>query len=244
MSVVWSWRIWCFGPNYNKTQHIDGLVQERRNSSALAMKLRLSCTNPSISSHNTHFRTEISVLNGALWGMRQVHHRCPFAPLVWLFAVVSWVQFQLPREPLAGSAMLDPWDPWLLLGRGRGRGQLPADAMLHRRYNKSNQNGWCHGGSCLVTWFCYQLITYPGNKTVECQSTIHALSMSLPYFNTLRPRQHYHHFANDICKLIFLNATCCILIEISLKLVSKGLIMMLHWFRSWLGAEQKTIFSF
>ena len=29
--------------------HIDGLVQERRNSSALAMELRLSCTNPSIS---------------------------------------------------------------------------------------------------------------------------------------------------------------------------------------------------
>ena len=27
-------------------QRIDGLVQERRNSSALAMELRLSCTNP------------------------------------------------------------------------------------------------------------------------------------------------------------------------------------------------------
>ena len=32
------------------TGDIDGLVQERRNSSALAMELRLSCTNPSISS--------------------------------------------------------------------------------------------------------------------------------------------------------------------------------------------------
>ena len=28
-------------------KEIDGLVQERRNSSALAMELRLSCTNPS-----------------------------------------------------------------------------------------------------------------------------------------------------------------------------------------------------
>ena len=28
--------------------HIDGLVQERRNSSALAVELRLSCTKPSI----------------------------------------------------------------------------------------------------------------------------------------------------------------------------------------------------
>ena len=33
--------------------YFDGLVQERRNSSALAMELRLSCTNPSISSHDT-----------------------------------------------------------------------------------------------------------------------------------------------------------------------------------------------
>ena len=28
------------------TAHIDGLVQERRNSSALAMELHLSCTDP------------------------------------------------------------------------------------------------------------------------------------------------------------------------------------------------------
>ena len=30
-----------------KVNYINGLVQERRNSSALAMELRLSCTNPS-----------------------------------------------------------------------------------------------------------------------------------------------------------------------------------------------------
>ena len=28
--------------------HVDGLVQERRNSSALAMEFRLSCINPSM----------------------------------------------------------------------------------------------------------------------------------------------------------------------------------------------------
>ena len=33
-------------------QHCDELVQERRNSSAWAMELRLSCTNPSIGSGN------------------------------------------------------------------------------------------------------------------------------------------------------------------------------------------------
>ena len=35
-------------------QYIDGLVQERRNSSALAMELRLSCTNPSICTIDAH----------------------------------------------------------------------------------------------------------------------------------------------------------------------------------------------
>ena len=35
--------------SWNNTRYdIDGLVQERRNSSALAMELRLSCTNPSV----------------------------------------------------------------------------------------------------------------------------------------------------------------------------------------------------
>ena len=32
----------------NTLRHVDGLVQERRNSSALVMELRLSCTNPSM----------------------------------------------------------------------------------------------------------------------------------------------------------------------------------------------------
>ena len=36
--------------------NIDRLVQERRNSSALAMELRLSCTNPSSCSHTLYIR--------------------------------------------------------------------------------------------------------------------------------------------------------------------------------------------
>ena len=36
-------------------QHIDGLVQERRNSSALAMDLCLSCTDPLISDGNDDY---------------------------------------------------------------------------------------------------------------------------------------------------------------------------------------------
>ena len=34
-------------PNDGPQGHIDGLMQERRNSIANAMELRLSCTNPS-----------------------------------------------------------------------------------------------------------------------------------------------------------------------------------------------------
>ena len=37
----------CFISLHNETTDFDGLVQERCNSSALAMELRLSCTNPS-----------------------------------------------------------------------------------------------------------------------------------------------------------------------------------------------------
>ena len=35
--------------NLNNLQNFDGLVQEKRNSSALATELQLSCINPSIS---------------------------------------------------------------------------------------------------------------------------------------------------------------------------------------------------
>ena len=54
-------------PNQNTTTckqcgQIDGLVQERRNSSALAMELRLSCTNPSISWEVLHI-PKSSIMN-------------------------------------------------------------------------------------------------------------------------------------------------------------------------------------
>ena len=41
-------------------------------------------------------------------------------------------------------------------------------------------------------------------------------------FNTLRPRQHGRHFADDIFKCIFLNENVWISIKISLKFVPKG----------------------
>ena len=35
--------------------HVNGLVQERRNSIAHALELRFSCTNPSMSKHDRSF---------------------------------------------------------------------------------------------------------------------------------------------------------------------------------------------
>ena len=58
---------------YNPWLSIDGLVQERRNSSALAMELRLSCTNPSVWSfcfmreHHNFLRDLDSELVNGLW---------------------------------------------------------------------------------------------------------------------------------------------------------------------------------
>ena len=54
--------------------------------------------------------------------------------------------------------------------------------------------------------------------------------------NSPPPGQNGHHFAN-IFEYIFMNEKSCILIQISLKFVSKGPISQ-HWFRLWLGAEQ------
>ena len=42
------------------------------------------------------------------------------------------------------------------------------------------------------------------------------------FFNTLRPRQNACHFADNICKSIFLNENVWIPIKISLKFVPKG----------------------
>ena len=43
-----------------------------------------------------------------------------------------------------------------------------------------------------------------------------------PYFNTLRPRQHGHHFPDDIFKRNFVNENVWILIQFSLNIVPDG----------------------
>ena len=45
---------------------------------------------------------------------------------------------------------------------------------------------------------------------------------SMPYLNTLRPRQNGHHFPDNTFKRIFLNENIRISIKISLKFVPRG----------------------
>ena len=62
--------------------------------------------------------------------------------------------------------------------------------------------------------------------------------LSVSEINTLRPRQGWRHFADDIFMCIFFNENCCILIKFSLKYVRKGpidnnpaLVQMMAWSR-------------
>ena len=65
-----------------------------------------------------------------------------------------------------------------------------------------------------------------GTSIVQDRADICYVACSLRttrhFFNTLRPRQHGHHFAYDSFKRIFLNENFGILIKISLKFVHKG----------------------
>ena len=61
-------------------ERVDGLVQEKRNSSALAMELCLSCTNPSV-----------LVCNTSLWWM--------YTSVSWLMIGLGTLEFQTEEPP-------------------------------------------------------------------------------------------------------------------------------------------------
>ena len=61
------------------------------------------------------------------------------------------------------------------------------------------------------------------SKVKECSITLPDVSYP-DRFNTLRPRQNWHHFADDMFKCIVLNENVWMPIEISLKFVAKGII--------------------
>ena len=68
--------------------HIDGLVQERRNSIANALELHLSCTNPSTCAFKQNFRANIVTL-------------CLHMPIIWIpcydwfYRWVKWIPWKV-----------------------------------------------------------------------------------------------------------------------------------------------------
>ena len=60
------------------------------------------------------------------------------------------------------------------------------------------------------------------NVAQDLFATCEVIGLQGVEFNTLRPRQHGHHFADDTFKRIFLNENVIISIKISLKFVPKG----------------------
>ena len=71
----------------------DGLVQERCNSSALAMELRLSCTSPLIYSLLHILQAKIVCINTNTWRYRTVHNYLSYSNAhvhYWTWVIISW----------------------------------------------------------------------------------------------------------------------------------------------------------
>ena len=64
--------------DWRNESHIDGLASERRDSSALAMELRVSCTNPSI-----WRRLTCSISQQHYWLLRETHRCLPEVKTKW-----------------------------------------------------------------------------------------------------------------------------------------------------------------
>ena len=88
---AWGWQNWKIMYWYKLKRHfqIDGLGQERRNSSALAMELRLSCTNPSI-------RTFLNEMYFLEWNM-DVSERLCVTSERWLWVCLCMQEFLYKR---------------------------------------------------------------------------------------------------------------------------------------------------
>ena len=73
---------------------------------------------------------------------------------------------------------------------------------------------------------------------LKCLCVCYLTAVVAGLFNTLRPRQNWRHFADDIFKCILLNENALIAIKISLKFVPKGpinnipaLVQIMAWLR-------------
>ena len=92
----------CKGKNYQSytIQYIDGLVQEKRNSIANALELRLSCTNPSTSykSHKSIWDIPLSKFCFDIqWRLLCLRQAC-FTEAVAASLISPWILWWPPAE--------------------------------------------------------------------------------------------------------------------------------------------------
>ena len=88
----WCWLVEVCLTYCLSLQYIDGFVQERRNSSALALELRLSCTNPSIWGYNwSAGPVQFRWLKGYIYSSCYYRHQIGSINLTHCYPIFPWL---------------------------------------------------------------------------------------------------------------------------------------------------------
>ena len=108
----------------NDVKYINGLMQERRNSSVLATELRLSCTNPSIDIME-------SFIEWCQWVYTHtVKYRCIF-----MFLRINWACKGLIANPIERDAGSTLNLKWILMDQPNGTSPWPEPMLTyHQRW--------------------------------------------------------------------------------------------------------------
>ena len=222
---------------YSQQTHFDGLVQETRNSSALAMELRLSCTNPSIYGFRLIFTLGS---HRYIWVSSSFHKsvrikKSPFLVFLMMSVHPEWCYHSNPFRILNGSLIFADYRPNICWG----------DAEYHEADDHDLGNFYvlcCRQAEAVaVLWTSCVTLSLLMQKKISlsfvnfCFKSQWMLTLVI-VLNILRLRRNRCHYADDICKCIFLNENMWISIKISLTFVPKGPINnipALHQIMAW-----------
>ena len=153
----------CLSPDIYQL-YFDGLVQERCNSSALAMALCLSCTNPSICPHQLSPATKI-VGGGHRNGFV---HSCVCPSHIWDFLVFADRLLLGLSSNLVGEFIMGlPKPDWLLVMQYAqflpGLWLVEHFLRIYRKLAHQIElkfGGWTHYGISLAWWASPGLINF------------------------------------------------------------------------------------
>ena len=138
--------------------------------------------------------------------------------------VLPFVQLFLSVSPVFAQGWLLRFDQLLCLNGATWKSQYPFVSTTPNSDGRPRRASFKN--ICILIQVCNIDNSFPLNR----MNTISGLAYCLNWCrtgkniwnNTLRPRQNWRHFADDILKSIFLNENVWIPIEISLKFVPKG----------------------